>query len=336
MVKISSKAGRSISPVKKAGKIRWLALGVLAILHPIEASAQTAESYSFVTLGTQGGPVPSPERSQPANLLVRKGQAHLVDVGDNAVSRMVSAGAPMQWLRSIFISHIHFDHIGGLYAVLGLRHQLGIHTPLTVYGPPGTKAIVTALEAAMVPSAESGFGMPGERPVAPATGIDVVELSGGQSTTLPDFQVRTAENSHYSFPAGDPRAERYRSLSYRFEFPDRSIVYTGDTGPSDAVAELAKGADLLVTEMIDLDYVTAQMARMIVNQSPDEVSRLSAHLATHHLTSRQVADLAKKAGVGKIVVTHFAGDSSAGERYISEIHQSYAGPVIIATDLDRY
>lgn len=71
-------------------------------------------SLVWVTLGTAGGPVPSIERGEPANLLMRRGKAHLVDVGDGAATAMVRAGSSYRDLRSIWISHIHFDHIVGL------------------------------------------------------------------------------------------------------------------------------------------------------------------------------------------------------------------------------
>jgi glyoxylase-like metal-dependent hydrolase (beta-lactamase superfamily II) len=134
------------------------------------AAAQEAQNaYSWITLGTMGGPMPRPGRHEPANLLWRKGEAHLIDTGDGAMTGLADAGADYPELRSIWISHIHFDHLGGLFAVLGLRLQTRTVTPLTIYGPPGMKDIVSGLIAAMRPSARSGFGIPGEVPIDPAT-----------------------------------------------------------------------------------------------------------------------------------------------------------------------
>ena len=62
-----------------------------------------------------------------------------------------------------------------------------------------------------------------------------------------NIKVTAVENSHFHFPEGTPAYGKYKSYSYRFETPDRVIVFTGDTGASDAVTELAKGADILVT-----------------------------------------------------------------------------------------
>src|SRR5262245_65442676 len=62
-----------------------------------------------------------------------------------------------------------------------------------------------------------------------------------------NIKLLAVENTHFAFHKG-AAAGKHKSYSYRFESPDRVIVFTGDTGPSDAVTELAKNADLLVTE----------------------------------------------------------------------------------------
>ena len=63
-------------------------------------------------------------------------------------------------------------------------------------------------------------------------------------------KVIAVENTHFHFPPGSRPDGKYRSYSYRFETPDRVVVFTGDTGPCDALTELAKNADVLVTEVM--------------------------------------------------------------------------------------
>lgn len=302
------------------------------------AQEKPSGPFEWITLGTVGGPIMRPGRHDSANLLYRPGDANLVDVGDGAASEMVATGAMYRDLHSIWISHLHFDHIGGLFGVLGLRVQTFTTTPLTIYGPPGTRDMVNGLIAAMQPSAKSAYGVPGEVEIDPAASIKVVELNDGSVVKYDGFTVTAVANTHYSYTPGSPRAKYFRSLSYRFDLPSRSIFYTGDTGPSAKVEALAKGADMLVTEMIDLDSTLAAVSRYAKDLSPAEKERMIKHLSTQHLTEADVGKLAKDAGVGRVVVTHLSGDGSpaATRSYVDQIQRIYSGPVVIANDMQRF
>lgn len=313
---------------------------VASAQNPVAASPAEAPRTEWVTLGTIGGPMPNAMRGEPANVLVHDGQFDLVDTGDGAATAFIRAGGNFRKLRSVWISHIHFDHIGGLFGVLGLRLQTRTQEPLTIYGPPGTKAIVDGLIAAMQPSARSGFGVPGEIPIDPGASVRVVELDDGSIVQLGDVKVTSAGNTHYSFPAGSDEERDFRSLSFRFDTPDASIVYTGDTGPSEAVIRLAKGADMLVTELIDIDATTANIRRRATDLTSSDLANMETHLRTHHITTADIGAMAREAGVGEVVITHIAGGGSsepaAADRYVREVQTQFDGPVRVASDLDRF
>jgi ribonuclease BN (tRNA processing enzyme) len=314
-----------------------LAVAPLAALHA-QAPVRTT-GYQWVTLGTVGGPLPAPGRGQPANLLHDGKQAILIDAGDGAASQMLKAGVPFPQLKAVFLSHLHFDHIGGLFAVLALRNQTGFATvPLTVYGPKGTGALIAGLASAMQLSTEAGYGYAGASWTSPWQGVQVVELNDGDSVSVGDVKVTAAANSHFSYEPGSIEASRFVSLSYRFDTPRRSIAYTGDTGPSAAVTRLARGADLLVSEMVDLETVMAMVDRVAPNLPKAERDGMQKHLAEQHLSTRQVGEMARSAGVKQVVVTHLAGGGPPANapRYVEEIRREYRGPVTIASDLDRF
>lgn len=304
-----------------------------------EAAAQAGGENAFITLGTQGGPIPNAVRSQPANALVFNSGVYLVDVGDGAAGRLAAAGIPLQRVKGVFISHLHFDHTGGLAALLGLRFQLNAPGVLTVYGPPGAKELVDGLVASMKPGAGAGYGVPGEQKPDPAAMVFVVEIRDGAKLELEGFAATAAENTHYSFPKGSDLDQRFDSLSFRFDLPDRSIVYTGDTGPSKNVEKLAKGADLLVAEMIDLENTIAAVKRANPNMPEKALADMAQHLSGHHLTPQQVGEMASRAGVKEVVVTHLAtgGETAIGSAPdVSEVKKIYHGHVTIAQDLDRF
>lgn len=102
---------------------------------------------------------------------------------------------------------------------------------------------------------------------------------------------------------------------------------------------LAKGADLLVSEMIDMGGTMATVARNSPGMPPEAKANLERHLSTHHLTPDAVGQLAGKAGVKALVITHFAGgtrDAKRTEGYIAQIEAHYRGPVTLANDLDKF
>lgn len=325
---------------------RKLAMGLSAALLALAApaTAQEAEPASdlagaWITLGTAGGPVTNPGRSQPANLLRFAGKDYLVDVGDGTAGQISRVGVQTKMIDAILISHLHFDHTGGLAAILGLRFQTTGSDPLTIYGPPGTREMVDGLFASMVPGATANYGVAGAPPVDHRANIDIVELRGGETFDLDGITVTTASNTHYSFPPGSDLAQRFQSLSFRFDLPDRSIVYTGDTGPSSAVESLAMDADLLVAEMMDIPLTIDRM-RMANRGMPVPVLQsMQTHLSEHHLSPTDVGELARTARVGAVVVTHFAGREANDPRhldYLREIGEAYDGPFVIASDMDAF
>lgn len=319
--------------------VAWLA--VISASSPVIAqSATAAPSATWVTLGTQGGPLPNAQRSQPANLLqLADGSTILVDAGDGAVEQLARAHVPLAQVRTLFLSHLHFDHTAGVLALIGLRYQTDQPGVLTIYGPRGTKAFVDGLIEAMQPAAAAGYGIPGKTAIPPMSTVNVVELEDGATVSVGPVTVRAVKNTHYSFLPGSDLDQQYQSIAYRFDTPERSIVYTGDTGPSDAVVQLAMGADLLVSEMMDVEATVAKVKRINPTLSGPAESAMVQHLSSHHLTPAQVGELASAAHVKSLVLTHLApGDASPDveAKQRAEIARTYRGPVAFATDLDRF
>lgn len=324
------------------------ALFALALFLPAAAAAQAQapvgaasadQGNRWITLGTRGGPVASATRGQPGNALVDGGHVYLVDAGDGTVEQLAKAGIPALRVDAVFISHLHFDHTAGLAGLLGLRWQTNAGNVLRIYGPPGTRALVDGLLASMVPATSAGYGVPGAPEADPRQQVTVTELRDRGSAAIDRMTVTARKNTHYSFVPGSAKDRAYESLSLRFDLPGRSIVYTGDTGPSAQVEDLARGADLLVAEMMDVDYTIAGVRHLSPGLDPRVLAATERHLHEHHLRPADVGELAQRAGVKGVVVTHFVGrePSEPGHfDYLREIARAYAGPVAIANDLDAF
>lgn len=292
----------------------------------------------LVTLGTQGGPVPNPQRSQPANLLLVGGTPILIDAGAGVSRQLAAAKMNLRQIDTLFLTHLHFDHTAGLFELLALRYAVSAPGVMTIYGPPGTEAMVRGLVAAMQPTADVGYGLPGASRTPPEAGVRVVEVRDGSVIAVGGTRIVMAANTHYSFPTGTDEARRFQSLSLRFEMPDRVIVFTGDTGVSPAVEKLASDADILVSEYIDLATVKAMISAQNPHLSDAAMASTMRHLSSHHMTLAEVGELAARAKVRKLILSH--GTMSEGaqekEKFLKEVASAYSGEVVIANDLDRF
>jgi ribonuclease BN (tRNA processing enzyme) len=318
--------------------------GCLGLSDGVATEPVTRTSAStLITLGTAGGPLLDADRSQPANALVTDKHVYLVDVGDGAAGQLAKTGIPLRRVDGIFISHLHFDHTGGLAAILGLRNQTSVQEPLTIYGPPGTGESVEGIFAFMVPEMRVGYAVPGaRRPPTPQETTIVVELTPDVKYDVSGMYVTAVENTHYTLPPGSIEAEQNKSYAYRFDLPDRSIVFTGDTGPSENIEKLAQGADLLVSEMMDIPLTIEKLKTTNAKRElpvPDSVLEgVFQHLRDHHVTAQQVGQMAANAGVKAVVLSHFVGKEGADSRaeYLADVSAEFDGEVTIAEDLDRY
>lgn len=304
------------------------------------AEATVTRTMTWTTLGTAGGPVANPSRSQPANLLTVNGREWLVDCGDGAAERLSAAGLQPAQVSKVFISHLHMDHIGGLQGLIGLRWMTSGPGVLTIYGPPGTDVLVAGIVQSMQPSAGTVIALQGGRPHPKAEdGVNVVILKGGSDMTIDGVRIRTVRNSHFDEKEGVPARSGVESLSYRFDAGGYAIGYTGDTGASRAVAGLFKDVDTIVSEVIDLDGTIANINSPQSPMPPQTRAGLIEHLKTQHLSPSQTGELATQAGAKRLVLTHLAISGAIDEiapKLLAGARQAFGGEVVVAHDLDRF
>lgn len=310
-------------------------LAAMAVGLGAAPAGAAAPALTFTTLGTNSGPIPRADRSEPANLVRYGDQAILTDVGDGASEQLAKAGLRLGQVQTVLISHLHFDHTGGLFGFLSLRFQSRQNAPLKIYGPPGTEALVKQLFLAMAPGEVASRTMGPSLYGAPDAGVTVTELRDGDAFAVGEVKIRAVENTHYQ-TLGPPSPDRPVSLSYRFDAPGRAIVYTGDTGPSEAVATLCQGADLLVSEIMDPALAVAKIMQAYPTAPPAAAKAVETHFRQEHMHPTEVGKLAAACGVRSLVATHNAleRDELAGAR--REIAAEFKGKVILAEDLQTF
>ena len=278
------------------------------------------DSARLVLLGT-GTPIPDPERSGPAQAIVIGKEAYVVDVGAGVVRRAMAAAQRdslpalrVANLRRVFITHLHSDHTLGLPDIMltpAVAHRKG---PLMVYGPPGTRAMVAKILEAYREDIDLRIhGL--ERGDANAYRVITHEVSPGMvyrdsNVTVTAFRV--------------PHGSWRHAFGYRFDAKGRSIVISGDTGPSEAIVEACHGCDVLVHEV----YSKQGFDRL------DSASR--RYHSTFHTSAIELGDLAARAQPKLLVLSHILFFGENAEEILAEVRSRFHGNVVVGADLGVY
>jgi ribonuclease BN (tRNA processing enzyme) len=125
------------------------------------------------------------------------------------------------------------------------------------------------------------------------------------------------------------------ALAYRFDFKDRSIAFSGDTAPSEAVVQIAKGADVLVHEAMYVPAVEQYAKHQIANGGTIKLDAFMAHMMADHTPVETVGRIAHEAGVKTLVLSHLspAMDSLDDETWREPAAKYFKGEIIVGKDL---
>jgi ribonuclease BN (tRNA processing enzyme) len=278
----------------------------------------------LVLLGTAGAPLPVAGRGGTSSALVVDGRVFLVDCGRGAPSAYVGAGLDFGRLEAVFLTHLHIDHVGDLPGMI--LYPWGVRTgvaPLRVYGPPRPASLpdgdavfrrqtiihpevpapgTTDLVADILAGSAYHLNvmpldahMPDAGQLVQAADIPVGDAGGGPVAVLDDGAIRVTA-------VAVTHGRAVPALGYRFDTADGSVVFSGDTTVNDDLIALARGADILVHQVADLDYLR--------RHGMDEAELARMHAL--HTDVTEVGGVAERAGVGELILNHYLpGDPAA-------------------------
>ena len=281
-----------------------------------QAAAGTPDSTVIVMLGT-GTPRPLPDVWGPATAVLVGKRVFLVDAGVGVERRLAAAGLPVNGVTAVFITHLHSDHVLGLADLIFTSWVVGRSKPFPVYGPHGLTSMTEHLYAAFSEDIQvrtEGLeheSRDGYKVTVHEVGPGVVYDSGGVKVTA--FLV--------------DHGEWREAYGYRFDTPGRSIVLSGDTRPSEELVRMATGVDVLIHEVQPSDSTLRPGNRT--------ASEWAAYVRAYHTTALQLGELAARAQPGLLVVYH-DGRRATADQILADIRRSYAGPVVLAADLQRF
>ena len=325
--------------------IAALALGLTLFSLPVasrqKTSAIRANDTELLMLGTAGGPPLRKDRSEPATLLIVDGRPYLIDCGIGTIRRLVEVGIPSETIGTIFFTHLHPDHDLGLVDLMADDYfHLDLASDarkINIYGPPETSELVeAAFHYVSIPFEVFAAEKPGYQFGRPNHGLTspfVAHEFDREGVVYRDdkIQITAVENSHYALMPAQFRAH-FKSYSYRIQTPQGVVVFTGDTGPSDAVVKLAMGADVLVAEVEEtLDDLRGFIDQMAAQNhwTPARKQQFAAHMEKEHLTVDSLGELASKAQVQSVLFYHYDPQNKAEQQArVAEMKKYFHGPVL--------
>ncbi len=277
-------------------------------------------------------------------------QLLLFDAGEGAAQTLGELGLPLQRLDTVFITHWHSDHFGGLGQIMNTSWTSGRSAPLNVYGPYGVKQVTQGINQAYQLDAiyrsitnthwniNNAFMVP-----------NLVDPKTAQTPT-PVYQKNNLSVSAFlvdHWPV-------VPALGYQVKFGRCKLVISGDTRIDPKLGVYYDGADVLVSEASSHAAGTNQSLRKYIiapqhveNSASNKFSYLASSLTTkkrpkivYHSDSWDLAKLAQAAEVKHLVLTHLGPpiqDSHAAQlAFIQGMSKYYHGTINVANDGDQF
>ena len=276
-------------------------------------------STHFFVLGS-GTPNPNPERMGSAYLVLANDIPYLFDFGSGVVRRVAALSS--EWggnfskldvtqLEYAFLSHIHSDHTLGLADLIITPWIMGRDKPLKIFGPEAAKDMADHIIKAYQPDID--YRIYGTQPQNDK-GYKAIFTSIEEGVIYEDKNIMVTAflNDH-----GD-LAESYGFL---IQTGDKTILISGDTGPSANLLRFGNEVDILVHEV----YSQAGFEK----KEPD----WKIYHKAHHTSPSELAKIAKKLNPKTLVLSHILFWGSSESEILEEIMKDYDGKVILADDL---
>lgn len=245
------------------------------------------------------GSIPGPNSAASGYVVEAGGFVLGLELGNGALAQLQALRDPFD-LDALVLSHLHPDHCADMSALTVLRR----YHPAPPYDPAARRLPVHA---------------PAQAParLANAFAADEDERSGADLSDVYDF--RSLDAGTWSLGPFDvvtvPTAHPTPAFGVRLSCGGRTLAYTGDTGPCDELDALADGADVLLAEASWTD-------------APDRPAGV-------HLSGRQAGELAARAGVGRLLLTHIAPWTDAAA-VLAEARSAFGGEVAVVVQGEAY
>lgn len=285
-----------------------------------------------VILCGTGSPIADPERAGPCTAVIAGDKLFLIDVGPGAWENVQRWQLPRSQLSGVLLTHFHSDHIGELGEVVVQSWIGGRTQPLDIYGPPGVAEVVQGFQQAYAFDSHYRVTHHGDaampRGGAVALPHTIPEPPGDNDVlVLDDGGVKVTAFSVDHDPVKP-------AFGYRIDYNGRSVVISGDTVKSTAVAHHAGGADLLIHEALAKELIS-QISTRLGEIGAARLAKLTADVVDYHTSPVEAAETAKQAGVRMLVLTHLVpplANAAVAGLFMRGVADAWDGEVILGED----
>jgi ribonuclease Z len=288
-------------------------MGTALFLSTVVPAAAQKSDIRVTLLGT-GCPPPVMSRFGPSILVEAGEQKFLFDAGRGALQRLMQSNVRWQDVKGVFFTHLHSDHVVG-FPDLWLTGWLvapGRSVPLRVWGPRGTRKMMSHLEQAY--ESDIQVRLQNERVEPEGVVLEVEDTREGVVYESGGAKVTAFEVDH---------APVKPAFGYRIDYSGRSVVLSGDTRFSENLIRYARGVDVLVHEVI------APEALQQSGLSPERTKKIIAY----HTTPEQAGEVFSRTRPRLAVYSHIVPPAASEQSLLPPTRRMYSGPLELGEDL---
>jgi ribonuclease Z len=289
------------------GKVIAIVLALMGL-----APAAAAGQEMRVTLLGTGAPPPVMNRFGPSTLVEAGNEKLVFDAGRGNLQRLVQAKVPLKDVHALFLTHLHSDHVVGISDMLLTGWLYGRReVPFRVWGPRGTKDMMTHLERAF--EFDIRIRLYDDRPSPQCIVILAEDIQQGVVYERNGVKVIAFDVDHHPVKP---------AFGYRIDYGGRSVVLSGDTRFSENLIRFAQGADVVIHSVAAPEVV--QRGR------PPERAKA---ILDHHILPEEAGTVFARVQPKLAVFSHIVLPEATEQDSIPPTRKTYSGPVQVGEEL---
>jgi ribonuclease Z len=309
----------------KSLTFKILIFAVFSYMTAALANAETNENSEIVLtfLGT-GAPRPSLQRYGPSILVETAEHSIIVDAGSGMRERLFQVGGfkKLVAVDTVLITHLHFDHTVSVPGLWLSGWLFGRRIAMNVYGPAGTKKMMSNLQAAYQWDVDYRVAVG-----VPMQGVELLsyDVSPGLFYNENGMKITAFEVEHMpvDFKTGKPLEFRGQTIGFRIDYKGRSVVFSGDSRSTQKskLLQIGKNADVLIHEV------------QVPSPGNSKEAKLANVSLPVHSTPEQSSFIFAQTKPRMAVYSHIIPPGTTSEQLINDSRPFYKGPLIVAHDL---